>query len=95
MTTVNHFRDWCTRLGFNDKKQLSVAGELLGMERRTASKTANGHRELTQVERLAMSAIRAGLQPWTPGYDPVLSAAVSGNQSATAEQDSQAADTRE
>lgn len=94
MTTVNHFRDWCIRLGFNEKKQLSVAGELLGMERRTASKTANGHRELTQVERLAMSAIRAGLQPWTPGYDPVLTSAASGNQTASAAQDSPAADTQ-
>lgn len=92
--TNNDFREWASRLGFG-KKQISVAGSLLGLAPRTSSLTANDHRELTQTERLAMSAIRAGLQPWTPGYDSALLAASSGNRQATASPDLQAADTQE
>lgn len=92
--TNNHFREWATRLGFG-KKQVSVAGSLIGLAPRTSSLTANDHRELTQTERLAMSAIRAGLQPWTPGYDSALLRASSGNRPSTASADLQAADIQE
>lgn len=91
---INHFREWAARLGFG-KKQVSVAGSLIGLAPRTSSLTANDHRELTQTERLAMSAIRAGLQPWTPGYDSALLAASSGSRPATASAGPQAADTQE
>lgn len=87
MISTNDFRTWIARMGFNEKKQLSVAGGLLDMKRFTASETANGRRELTQVERLAMSAIRAGLHPWTPAYDASLVAASAGTPSATVKSD--------
>lgn len=93
--TNNDFREWASRLGFG-KKQVSVAASLIGIGHKdTASKVATGKRELTQTERLAMSAIRAGLQPWTPGYDSALLAASSGSRAATASPNPPAADTQE
>jgi hypothetical protein len=91
---TNDFREWCKRLGFNGK-QLSAAGSLIGISARNSSLTASGHRELSPSERLAMSAVRVGLLPWTPGYDAALTAASSGSQTASASEDPQVADTQE
>lgn len=74
MTASNDFRIWASRMGFN-QRQVATAGEHIGINNKwTASKTFTGKRELTQAERLAMSAVRAGLQPWTPEYDDELTA---------------------
>ena len=70
-SALNDFRTWVARMGFNSKQQ-SQAALLIGMEGRVASSTSTGKRELTPTERLAMSAIRAGLKPWTPEYDDEL-----------------------
>lgn len=72
---INHFRVWVARMGFNGR-QTTVAAEKIGItSRATASQTFTGKRELTLSERLAMSAVRAGLEPWTPEYDDELQAA--------------------
>ncbi len=64
-TAINHFRVWVIRMGFN-QKQITAAANTIGIQNSvTASLTFNGKRELTLTERLAMSARRAGLQPWT------------------------------
>lgn len=74
-TAINHFRVWVIRMGFN-QKQITAAANTIGIQSSaTASLTFNGKRELTLTERLAMSARRAGLQPWTPDYDAELTEA--------------------
>lgn len=66
------FRIWLNRMGFN-AKQVAMGAELIGMAGRgTASATAAGKRQLTETERLAMTAARLGLKPWTPEYDDEL-----------------------
>jgi hypothetical protein len=67
---MNDFRIWMARMGFRGKGE---AGRRIGiMSDPTTSAIVNGKRELTPSERLAMSAVRAGLQPWTPDYDDEL-----------------------
>lgn len=84
MSETNDFRIWASRMGFN-QRQVAAAGEKIGINNKwTASSTATGKRELTLAERLAMSAVRAGLQPWTPEYDAELTAAKSEADPATA-----------
>ncbi|EUB97261.1 hypothetical protein PMI07_000837 [Rhizobium sp. CF080] len=71
-TAINDFRVWVARLGFNGR-QISQAAELMGITgSNTVSLISTGKRELTVSERLAMSAVRAGLKPWTPEYDDEL-----------------------
>lgn len=71
---ISDFRLWVSRMGFN-QRQVTVAADLIGIgTSKTASLTYTGRRELTQTERLAMSAVRLGLKPWTPGYDDELQA---------------------
>lgn len=75
MNVINDFRLWASRMGFG-QRQVSAAAELIGINNKwTASNTYTGKRELTMSERLAMSAVRAGLKPWTPEYDAELQAA--------------------
>lgn len=62
---ISHFRLWASRMGFG-QRQISAAAELIGINNKwTASMS----------ERLAMSAVRAGLKPWSPEYDAELQAA--------------------
>ena len=80
---INDFREWMERMGFNGH-QVAIAGSLVGLGATTLSKTRSGQRDLTHAERLAMSAVRAGLQPWTPEYDDKLMAEFPGNPAPTA-----------
>lgn len=62
------FAAWITAIGMNGK-QVTAAGRLMGIGSRTALESFRGNRSLTETERLAMSAVRAGLPPWTPEDD--------------------------
>lgn len=82
---ANDFREWISRMGFKGAK-VSQAAQALGFQSHiTPSALSTGKRELTLTERLAMSAIRAGLQPWTPEYDDVLVAEHKATSAPTAE----------
>lgn len=71
-SSVPDFRVWLARMGFSSR-QVTAGAELIGINNaRTASSTNTGARDLTVAERLAMSAVRAGLRPWTPEYDDEL-----------------------
>lgn len=70
-SSIPDFRVWLARMGFNGR-QLSVGAALIGINPRTASSTNAGTRDLTVSERLAMSAVRVGLKPWSPEYDDEL-----------------------
>lgn len=63
---TNDFRAWMKSLGFN-AKQVSTAGDLVGMSSSLAGHSSRGLRELTKTERLAMAAATAGLPEWEPG----------------------------
>jgi hypothetical protein len=63
------FSMWMKALGFHGK-QVSQAAGLIGINNpNTAGQTYRGEREMTTSELLAMSAIRAGLEPWSPEND--------------------------
>jgi len=62
---TNDFRAWMKAMGFN-AKQVGQAGELIGMASAMAGRTGRSERELTETERLAMSAATAGLPAWSP-----------------------------
>jgi len=65
---INYFRLWLEYMGFN-QKQVHKAGSMIGFVHRNTSSQANrGEKEITETERLAMSAVAAGLKPWTPRY---------------------------
>ncbi|WP_299940033.1 hypothetical protein [uncultured Nitratireductor sp.] len=69
------FRVWAELMGFNGQS-ISKAARLIGIETPTlASKLNTGGRELTQTERLAMAAVRAGLEPWSPEADERITSA--------------------
>lgn len=70
-SSIPDFRVWLARMGFNSR-QVTAGAELIGINSRTATSTNTGARDLTVSERLAMSAVRAGLKPWTPAYDDEL-----------------------
>ena len=61
---TNDFRSWMKSMGYN-AKQVSAAGDLVGMSSSLAGHSSRGIRELTVTERLAMTAATAGLPPWT------------------------------
>lgn len=72
IVTKNDFLNWMTRMGLN-QKQTYHGAKLIGiMGQTSASHTVTGKRDLKQVERLAMSALRLGLKPWSPEYDSQL-----------------------
>ncbi len=62
------FEIWMQAMGFNGK-QIGEAGARIGLTNTSARMTRSGNRDLKLVERLAMSAIRAGLPPWSPEDD--------------------------
>lgn len=71
-SAINDFRVWVARLGYNSR-QISLAAREIGITgSNTVSLISTGKRDLTVSERLAMSAVRAGLKPWTPEYDDEL-----------------------
>lgn len=61
----NDFRLWMKSLGYN-AKQVSTAGEVVGMSPSLAGHSSRGLRELTYTERLAMAAATAGIPAWSP-----------------------------
>ncbi len=63
------FSVWMEKMGFNGK-QVGAAGEAIGLDARgTPGRLYRGERPLTDTERLAMAAVRAGLPAWTPETD--------------------------
>ena len=69
---MNYFKEWLARMGFN-QRQVTMGGNLIGMMgERSISATSSGDREATMTERLAMSAVAAGLEPWSPEYHKKL-----------------------
>lgn len=70
-----HLAIWTARMELRGRK-FAKAAELIGIDDDSANSTVTrinaGKRELTRTERLAMTAVRAGLEPWTPEYDDVL-----------------------
>ncbi|WP_187967905.1 hypothetical protein [Aquibium microcysteis] len=71
-SSIPDFRVWLARMGFNSR-QVAAGAELIGIKNaRTASSTNTGARDLMVSERLAMSAVRVGLKPWSPEYDDEL-----------------------
>lgn len=62
---TNDFRAWMKSMGFN-AKQVTAAGEIVGMSPSLAGHSSRGLRDLTQTERLAMAAATAGLPAWSP-----------------------------
>lgn len=61
----NDFRTWMKSEGYNSK-QVTQAGETIGMSPSLAGHTSRGLRELTDTERLAMAAVTANLPRWSP-----------------------------
>lgn len=61
---VNEFREWMAAMGFNGK-QVTKAGELIGMGASTAQFCYRGERRVTKTERLAMAAVTSDLPLWS------------------------------
>lgn len=78
------FRQWLRRMGFNGHQVMTGAARIGINTPRIASAISTGKRELTLTERLAMSAVRAGLEPWSPEYDGELMADGRDNHEANA-----------
>lgn len=64
----NDFAAWRIAMGFT-RKQVAEAASLIGYKEGAGSLMHRGERELTDRDRLAMAARRAGLNPWTPAND--------------------------
>lgn len=60
MNEKNDFVLWMEEIHLN-KKQVTIAGELIGLKLTTASLTVNNKREPSLTDRLAMSAVLVGL----------------------------------
>ena len=61
----NDFRRWMKAMGFN-AKQVSYAGDQVGMSPSLAGHSSRGLRELSYTERMAMAAATVGLPEWNP-----------------------------
>ena len=72
MSDKELFDTWLARLGYN-KRQVTLAGERIGLEPGLVTRIRNGSRPLSATEKLAMSAVRAGLSEWSPDYDDTCS----------------------
>lgn len=69
MTARLDFAAWMEKMGYHGK-QVTLAAKQIGIgNERTAGDTYRGTRKLTDTERLAMAAVRAGLPAWTPETD--------------------------
>lgn len=62
------FAQWLAAMGYN-KKQVTIAGETIGLTTAEAVRRNTGEVESDLTQRLAMSAVRAGLPPWSPKVD--------------------------
>lgn len=80
--TDSLFAKWRTALGLGGAKQVGEAGELLGLPVAAASRRNRGTLEADYIERLAMSAVRAGLPPWSPKADREIAAVARRRRSA-------------
>ena len=67
------FKKWATSMGFNGK-EVSKAGEVIGIGMTSARERYRGEKEISLTERLAMAAIAAGLPAWSPEVDDELKA---------------------
>lgn len=75
MDEATDFAKWMKAMGYNGK-QITKAGRDIGLHSQTIIlESYHGKREITDVERLAMAAVRAGLPAWTPETDKVIAAA--------------------
>lgn len=59
------FKKWAASQGFNGK-EVSKAGDAIGIGQTSARERHRGEKELSLTERLAMSAVAAGLPAWAP-----------------------------
>ena len=59
------FRKWMDTLDFNGK-EVTKAGEAVGIGSTASKERYRGERDLTFTERLAMAALAAGLPAWHP-----------------------------
>lgn len=59
------FRNWMALMGFNGK-QVTLAATSLGVGPGRAQALSAGTKPATRTERLAMSALAAGLDEWHP-----------------------------
>lgn len=71
---MSEFRAWMQAMGFNGK-QVTKAGDMIGMGRSTALMSYRGERRLTKTERLAMAAVVSQALPWSPDTHPQIAAA--------------------
>ncbi|MCW5697346.1 MAG: hypothetical protein KIS96_11525 [Bauldia sp.] len=62
---------WREAMGFHQKEMARVA-DAVGMTVVSAGARNRGEVELSVTERLAMSAARVGLPPWSPEVEPDL-----------------------
>lgn len=68
LTTETTFSAFMRAMGLN-RKEVSKAGAMLGYSS-TAARMRNADDDrLTETDRLAMAAVRAGLPPWSPETD--------------------------
>ncbi len=61
----NWMQIWMEYMGLKKTKEVA---EILHTTKYWVSKRRNGLAEVSERERLAMSAVAAGLKPWTPEY---------------------------
>jgi hypothetical protein len=62
------FKKWATSMGFNGK-EVSKAGEAIGIGMTSARERYRGEKEISLTERLAMAAVAAGLPAWSPSAE--------------------------
>lgn len=75
MRRDDDFAKWALAMGHHSRSLLE-AGKKIGFNNyEMLRKLGAGERELTVTERLAMSALRAGLPPWTPENDHMAAGA--------------------
>jgi hypothetical protein len=67
------FKKWVAAIGFN-RKEVAKAGELIGIGRNSSQERNQGLKDCSLTERLAMSAIAAGLPPWEPSNEEEIEA---------------------
>lgn len=62
------FKIWMTSLGYGGK-EVSKAGETIGIGMTSSRERYRGEKELSLTERLAMTAIAMGLPAWEPSKE--------------------------
>lgn len=68
---MEDFHKWREQMGFN-AKQIVLAGQAIGLAKDRAKRISQGHLELSQTERYAMTAALLGLPAWTPAENDQL-----------------------